>query len=187
MLREHGVVGKFVEFYGPGVSALPLANRATIGNMSPEFGSTIAVFGIDDETIKYLELTGRDEQQLALVEAYAKEQGLWHDPSDPATSSRASPRSSSSTLGTVVPASPAQAAAGSGALSRRPPRPSPGELPTYTTNPDVVRAGDVGRRSTFDLKNGAVTIAAITSCTNTSNPSVMMAPASWRRRPSRRA
>ena len=80
MLRKHGVVGKFVEFYGPGVSALPLANRATIGNMSPEFGSTIAVFPIDEETTKYLELTGRSEEQLALVEAYAKEQGLWHDP-----------------------------------------------------------------------------------------------------------
>ena len=80
MLRQHGVVGKFVEFYGPGVSVLPLANRATIGNMSPEFGSTIAVFPIDEETIKYLKLTGRSEQQLALVEAYAKEQGLWHDP-----------------------------------------------------------------------------------------------------------
>src|SRR3712207_2317776 len=80
MLRKHGVVGKFVEFYGPGVSALPLANRATIGNMSPEFGSTIAVFPIDEETTKYLALTGRSEEQLALVEAYAKEQGLWHDP-----------------------------------------------------------------------------------------------------------
>ena len=81
MLREHGVVGKFVEFYGEGVSALPLANRATIGNMSPEFGSTIAVFPIDDQTVDYLRMTGRSEEQLALVEAYAKEQGLWHDPS----------------------------------------------------------------------------------------------------------
>src|SRR3954452_13190206 len=80
MLRKHGVVGKFVEFYGPGVSVLPLANRATIGNMSPEFGSTIAVFPIDEETTKYLELTGRSTEQLALVEAYAKAQGLWHDP-----------------------------------------------------------------------------------------------------------
>src|SRR5436853_3389871 len=78
MLREHGVVGKFVEFYGPGVSALPLANRATIGNMSPEFGSTIAVFPIDDETISYLELTGRSPEQIALVRAYAQAQGLWH-------------------------------------------------------------------------------------------------------------
>ncbi|MBV9831023.1 MAG: aconitate hydratase, partial [Marmoricola sp.] len=81
MLRQHGVVGKFVEFYGEGVSALPLANRATIGNMSPEFGSTIAVFPIDEETVSYLKLTGRSEEQLKLVEAYAKEQGLWHDPS----------------------------------------------------------------------------------------------------------
>src|SRR4249919_1686203 len=80
MLRKHGVVGKFVEFYGPGVSALPLANRATIGNMSPEFGSTIAVFPIDQQTLDYLELTGRSKEQLALVESYAKEQGLWHDP-----------------------------------------------------------------------------------------------------------
>src|SRR5688572_10020401 len=80
MLREHGVVSKFVEFYGPGVSAVPLANRATIGNMSPEYGSTVAIFPIDDETIKYLKLTGRSEQQVALVEAYAKRQGLWADP-----------------------------------------------------------------------------------------------------------
>jgi aconitate hydratase len=80
MLRQHKVVGKFVEFYGPGVSAVPLANRATIGNMSPEYGSTIAVFPIDSKTIDYLELTGRSAEQLALVEAYAKEQGLWHDP-----------------------------------------------------------------------------------------------------------
>src|SRR5829696_7493264 len=80
MLRQHGVVGKFVEFYGEGVSALPVANRATIGNMSPEFGSTIAVFPIDGQTIEYLELTGRPTEQLALVEAYAREQGLWHDP-----------------------------------------------------------------------------------------------------------
>src|SRR5680860_446675 len=79
MLRKHGVVGKFVEFYGSGVSAVPLANRATIGNMSPEYGSTIAVFPIDEETTKYLELTGREPAQIALVEAYAKEQGLWHD------------------------------------------------------------------------------------------------------------
>src|SRR5690349_20957703 len=99
MLRKHGVVGKFVEFYGPGVSALPLANRATIGNMSPEFGSTIAVFPIDEETTKYLELTGRSEEQLKLVEAYAKEQGLWHDPA-------AEPRYSEKLeldLATVVP------------------------------------------------------------------------------------
>src|SRR5689334_17707418 len=81
MLRKQGVVGKFVEFYGEGVSAVPLANRATIGNMSPEFGSTVGIFPIDGETIDYLRLTGRSEEQIALVEAYAKEQGLWHDPS----------------------------------------------------------------------------------------------------------
>src|SRR3954451_20974754 len=80
MLRQHGVVGKLVEFYGEGVSVLPVANRATIGNMSPEFGSTIAIFPIDEQTISYLELTGRPPEQLALVEAYAREQGLWHDP-----------------------------------------------------------------------------------------------------------
>src|SRR5579875_1233714 len=80
LLRRHGVVGKFVEFYGPGVSAVPLANRATIGNMSPEYGSTCAIFPVDDETLTYLRLTGRDEQLVALVEAYTKEQGLWHEP-----------------------------------------------------------------------------------------------------------
>ena len=81
LLRKHGVVGKFVEFYGEGVAAVPLANRATIGNMSPEFGSTAAMFPIDDVTLEYLRLTGRSEENVALVEAYAKEQGLWHDPS----------------------------------------------------------------------------------------------------------
>ena len=80
MLRKHGVVGKFVEFYGEGVAEVPLANRATLGNMSPEFGSTAAIFPIDEVTIDYLRMTGRSEEQLALVEAYAKEQGMWHDP-----------------------------------------------------------------------------------------------------------
>src|SRR4051795_684773 len=99
MLREHGVVSKFVEFYGPGVSAVPLANRATIGNMSPEYGSTVAIFPIDDETIKYLKLTGRSEQQVALVEAYAKRQGLWLDPAaEPDYSERLE-----LDLGTIVP------------------------------------------------------------------------------------
>ena len=99
MLREHGVVGKFVEFYGEGVAAVPLANRATIGNMSPEYGSTVAIFPIDDETIRYLRMTGREEQQVALVEAYAKAQGLWHDPkAEPALQRdhRARPRRPSS-------------------------------------------------------------------------------------------
>src|SRR5205823_12257372 len=79
MLREHGVVGKFVEFYGPGLAGLPLADRATIGNMSPEFGSTCAIFPIDDETLRYLEFTGRPPEQIALVEAYAREQGMFGD------------------------------------------------------------------------------------------------------------
>ena len=172
MLRQHGVVGKFVEFYGPGVSALPLANRATIGNMSPEFGSTIAVFPIDEETTKYLELTGRTPEQIALVEAYAKEQGLWHDPS-------AEPRYSEKLeldLATVVP---------SLAGPKRP-----------QDRVEVTKAGtefdkalgdytdDKSATATFSLDgqevtigHGAVTIAAITSCTNTSNPSVMIGAA----------
>ena len=79
MLREHGVVGKFVEFYGPGVPNLPLADRATIGNMSPEFGSTCAMFPIDAETLRYLAFSGRDQKHIDIVEAYAREQGLWHD------------------------------------------------------------------------------------------------------------
>jgi aconitate hydratase len=173
MVRKHGVVGKFVEFYGPGVSALPLANRATIGNMSPEFGSTIAVFPIDEETIKYLKLTGRSEEQLALVEAYAKENGLWHDPS-------AEPRYSeklSLDLATVVPS-----LAG-------PKRPQDrvelsnaavafaGELPSYTSNVDAKIPVTLADGTSFELENGAVTIASITSCTNTSNPSVMIGAA----------
>lgn len=216
MLRKHGVVGKFVEFYGPGVSALPLANRATIGNMSPEFGSTIAVFPIDEETTKYLELTGRSEEQLKLVEAYAKEQGLWHDPA-------AEPRYSEKLeldLATVVPSlagpkrpqdrvsltdakqafrgaladyvdeeeqgydesvaesfpasdSPSHegsngSAAPNDHLSAAP---KDGGRPS---NPAMVTLGDGTK---FELDHGAVAIAAITSCTNTSNPSVMIGAA----------
>src|SRR6202165_2890604 len=89
LLRSHGVVGKFVEFYGEGLAGVPLANRATIGNMSPEYGSTCSIFPIDDETLRYLEFTGRPAEQIALVEAYAKQQGLWHDPAfEPAYSER---------------------------------------------------------------------------------------------------
>ncbi|TCJ30851.1 aconitate hydratase AcnA [Nocardioides jejuensis] len=172
-LRKHGVVGKFVEFYGAGVAALPLANRATIGNMSPEFGSTIGIFPIDDETINYLRLTGRSEDQLALVEAYAKEQGLWLDP-------EAEPRFSEKLeldLSTVVPS-----IAG-------PKRPQDrvqltdaatsfaGHLPTYTSQPDAKIPVTLADGSSFELENGAVTIASITSCTNTSNPSVMLGAA----------
>ncbi|MBZ5733648.1 aconitate hydratase AcnA [Nocardioides sp. TRM66260-LWL] len=173
MVRKHGVVGKFVEFYGPGVSALPLANRATIGNMSPEFGSTIAVFPIDDETIKYLKLTGRSEEQLALVEAYAKEQGLWHDPS-------AEPRYSEKLeldLSTVVPSlagpkRPQDRVELSNAAAA-----FASDLPTYSSNVDAKVPVTLEDGTSFELENGAVTIASITSCTNTSNPSVMIGAA----------
>ena len=173
MLRKHGVVGKFVEFYGPGVSVLPLANRATIGNMSPEFGSTIAVFPIDEETVKYLEMTGRSEEQLALVEAYAKEQGLWHDPD-------AEPRYSEKLeldLATVVP---------SLAGPKRPQdRVSLSDaaqsfetaLADYTEDRDATAQVKLADGQEFELTHGAVSIAAITSCTNTSNPSVMIGAA----------
>ncbi|MBZ5738678.1 aconitate hydratase [Nocardioides mangrovi] len=216
MLRKHGVVGKFVEFYGPGVSALPLANRATIGNMSPEFGSTIAVFPIDEETVKYLELTGRSKEQIALVESYSKAQGLWHDPD-------AEPRYSEKLeldLATVVPsiagpkrpqdrveladAKPGfraalkdyvdttgdengydEEVAESFPASDPPSHNGHGEqAPVHYS----AAAGANGRKSdpvevtledgtTFTLDHGAVTIAAITSCTNTSNPSVMIGAA----------
>lgn len=214
MLRKHGVVGKFVEFYGPGVSALPLANRATIGNMSPEFGSTIAVFPIDEETTKYLELTGRSPEQLALVEAYAKAQGLWHDPD-------AEPRFSEKLeldLATVVPsiagpkrpqdriqvtdakqsfrASLKDYVAGEEedgydeSVAETFPASDPATSNGHGTsappsNHLSAAATDGGRPSSpidvtledgtkFTLDHGAVTIAAITSCTNTSNPSVMI-------------
>ncbi len=222
MLRKHGVVGKFVEFYGPGVSALPLANRATIGNMSPEFGSTIAVFPIDEQTIDYLRLTGRSPEQLALVEAYAKEQGLWHDPA-------AEPRFSEKLeldMSTVVPslAGPKrpqdrvalsdakqsfraaladytddkapvdqqseegydEAVAESFPASDSPSHEGSNGSAPPTDSMSAVGTGG-GRPSrpatvTIDgttcvIDHGAVAIAAITSCTNTSNPSVMIGAA----------
>ena len=171
MLRKHGVVGKFVEFYGPGVSELPMANRATIGNMSPEYGSTCAIFPIDEETLRYLELTGRKPEELALVEAYAKKQGIWHDPS-------ATPRYSEHLeldLSTVVPSiagpkRPQDRVSLSQAKSS-----FAQSLPTYLT--EKTSKGDVSvtrNGESIALKNGAVVIASITSCTNTSNPSVMI-------------
>jgi aconitate hydratase len=172
MLRQHGVVGKFVEFYGPGVTALPVANRATIGNMSPEFGSTIAVFPIDQETLTYLELTGRPAEQLALVEAYAKEQGLWHDPSvEPRYSERLE-----LDLSTVVPS-----LAGPKRPQDRVEVTRAGEafakaLEDYTDDEDATAQVTLDGE-TFEIGHGAVSIAAITSCTNTSNPSVMIAAA----------
>ncbi|MFI8008417.1 aconitate hydratase AcnA [Streptomyces sp. NPDC086010] len=194
MLRKHGVVGKFVEFYGEGVAATSLANRATIGNMSPEFGSTAAIFPIDDETLKYLRLTGRDAQQVALVEAYAKEQGLWLDPAaEPDFSEKLE-----LDLSTVVPsiAGPkrpqdrivlANAKAQFAQDVRNyvaddeeagkesfPASDSPAATNGVPSNPVTVTAAD---GTTYELDHGAVTVAAITSCTNTSNPYVMVAAA----------
>ncbi|MEU1094521.1 aconitate hydratase [Streptomyces sp. NPDC005877] len=221
MLRKHGVVGKFVEFYGEGVAATSLANRATIGNMSPEFGSTAAIFPIDDETLKYLRLTGRDAQQVALVEAYAKEQGLWLDPAaEPDFSEKLE-----LDLSTVVPsiagpkrpqdrivlanaaeqfakdilnyvevpttqagtaASPVDEASdesfpasdapayGSQENGAGAPQHAEGTGAAVPSNPVTVTAAD---GSTYEIDHGAVTVAAITSCTNTSNPYVMVAAA----------
>ncbi len=173
LLRKHGVVGKFVEFYGAGVTALPLANRATIGNMSPEFGSTIAVFPIDQETLNYLRLTGRSEEQLDLVEAYAKEQGLWHDPS-------AEPRYSEKLeldLSTVVPSIAGPKRPQDRVELTNAKASFAGYLPTYTSQPEAKVPVTLADGTSFDLENGAVTIASITSCTNTSNPSVMIGAA----------
>lgn len=170
MLREHKVVGKFVEFYGPGVAAVPLANRATLGNMSPEYGSTIAVFPVDDVTLDYLRLTGRPEHQIRLVEAYARAQGMWHDPDH-------EPRYSEYMeldLSSVEPS-----LAGPKRPQDRIPLVSSKELfeqtvPDYTPTPDAAVPVTLSDDRSFELRNGAVSVAAITSCTNTSNPSVMI-------------
>jgi aconitate hydratase len=215
MLREHGVVSKFVEFYGPGVSAVPLANRATIGNMSPEYGSTVAIFPIDDETIKYLRLTGRDDAQVALVEAYAKRQGLWLDPdAEPHYSERLE-----LDLSTIVPslAGPkrpqdrvplnaskrmfrdvlvnyvdVEGHADEASAESFPASDSPAnDVQDDSDKPRKIASaanGANGRVSKptlvkgedgteFELDHGAVVIAAITSCTNTSNPQVMIGAA----------
>ncbi|MDX6278069.1 MAG: aconitate hydratase, partial [Nocardioidaceae bacterium] len=210
-LRKHGVVGKFVEFYGPGVGAVPLANRATIGNMSPEYGSTIAVFPIDDETTKYLKLTGRSDEQIALVEAYAKAQGMWHDPErEPRYSEyleldlgdvvpsiagpkrpqdRVSLTDSKGAFRTALadyteqdlngydeavdesfPASDTPSSSDNGTNGDKPHAPAPSGA-GRATNPQKVTLED---GTEFEIDHGAVTIAAITSCTNTSNPSVMI-------------
>ena len=180
MLRQHGVVGKFVEFYGEGVSAVPLANRATIGNMSPEYGSTCAIFPIDQETLNYMRLTGRDDDTIARVEAYTKAQGLWHDPSKEATYSEYLELD----LGTVVPS-----IAGPKRPQDRIPLNQAKEtwrktVRSYTSDPEgkgdlsgrpshPVHV-DTAERGSFDLDHGIIGIASITSCTNTSNPSVML-------------
>ena len=168
MLRMHGVVGKFVEFYGEGVGSVPLANRATIGNMSPEFGSTVAIFPIDSVTIDYLRTTGRSQEQLDLVEAYCKAQGLWHDPS-------IEPRYSEYLeldLGTVVPSIAGPKRPQDRIELSQAKKAFEAIVPSYTGavhNPIQVSGRD------FAIDNGHVTIASITSCTNTSNPSVMLA------------
>jgi aconitate hydratase len=198
MLRKHGVVGKFVEFYGTGVPAVPVANRATIGNMSPEFGSTCAIFPIDEETISYLAMTGRSAEQVALVEAYAKEQGLWHDPSRPEPSYS---EYLELDLSTVVPSiagpkRPQDRVALSEAKTA-----FRSVLPDYVDNDHVDSQSEesfpasdpptpngVGRAhkptacttaegASFELDHGSVVIASITSCTNTSNPQVMIGAA----------
>ncbi len=214
ILRKHGVVGKFVEFYGAGVASVPLANRATIGNMSPEFGSTAAIFPIDDVTLDYLRLTGRSEQTVALVEAYSKLQGLWHDPAvEPSFSEYIE-----LDLGTVVPSiagpkrpqdrillSDAKAQFEKDILNyatastsdeivdleskhsfpASDPGSVPGEEVEETREVHISSGGPAAASNpvkvttpegaTYILDNGAVTLAAITSCTNTSNPSVMLA------------
>jgi len=170
ILRKVGVVGKFVEFFGPGVVSVPMANRTTIGNMSPEYGSTCAIFPIDEETLRYLRLTGRSDDQVALVEKYAKTQGLWHDPS-------IAPRFSQIVeldLSTVVPSISGpkrpqdriSLSDSKEAFSK--------VLPTYFS--DKTTRGEVAAGDTR-IKNGDVVIASITSCTNTSNPSVMIGAA----------
>ncbi len=174
MLRKHGVVGKFVEFYGPGVVSVPMANRTTIGNMSPEYGSTCAIFPIDDETLRYLRLTGRSANQVELVEKYAKAQGMWHDPA-------VSPRFSEHIeldLSTVVPSisgpkRPQDRISLSGSKDA-----FEKILPTYITEKTGTDSYpvNVGAKATT-IKNGDVVIASITSCTNTSNPSVMIGAA----------
>ncbi|WP_326556990.1 aconitate hydratase [Micromonospora sp. NBC_01796] len=220
MLRKHGVVGKFVEFYGPGVGAVPLANRATIGNMSPEYGSTVAIFPIDAETIRYLQLTGRSEQQVALVEAYAREQGLWHDPAaEPNYSERLEldlstiepslagpkrpqdrvPLGNAKTMfrsalinyvgdDNPVAHGPADEASEESFPASDPPAngindpdDAPRDLISAATgakgraSAPITVTGDDGTE--FELDHGAVVIAAITSCTNTSNPQVMIGAA----------
>ncbi|MFK4806572.1 MULTISPECIES: aconitate hydratase AcnA [unclassified Microbacterium] len=212
MLRKHGVVGKFVEFYGEGVASVPLANRATIGNMSPEFGSTAAMFPIDSVTVDYLRLTGRDEQQLALVEAYAKEQSLWHDPSREPVFSEYMELDLSTVVPSIAgPKRPQDRIVLSQAKQQfesdltnyaevdhdlvdlegsesfpasDPPGNSPEDEYSHHEHHHHSHAPATASKPTpvtleggekFVLDHGAVTIAAITSCTNTSNPSVMLA------------
>jgi len=169
MLRKHGVVGKFVEFYGDGIAAIPLANRATIGNMSPEYGSTVAIFPIDDATLDYLRLTGRSKEQIDLVEAYAKEQGLWHDvTNEPAYSEYLELDVSTVVASIAGPKRPQDRVLLSdskGAFEVA--------LAEFTSSPAKMAEIVIDGKA-LEIGHGAVTVAAITSCTNTSNPYVMI-------------
>jgi len=174
MLRKHGVVGKFVEFYGPGVVSIPMANRATIGNMSPEYGSTCAIFPIDEETLKYLKLTGRTEKQITLVEEYAKAQGLWHDPSFAPRFSEHIELDLSSVVPSIAgpkrPQDRISLSDSKSALEQI--------LPSYfTEKTEKLPINIKVNEKATTIKNGDVVIASITSCTNTSNPSVMIGAA----------
>ena len=171
MLRAHGVVGKFVEFYGAGVAAVPLANRATIGNMSPEFGSTAAIFPIDEVTLDYLRLTGRDEAQVALVEAYTRAQGMWHDPGrEPVFSEYLE-----LDLSTVVPSIAGPKRPQDRIELSRSKESFEATLPAYAAQPHRPTPVTLADGTVTELDHGHVAIASITSCTNTSNPSVMVA------------
>ena len=171
MLRAHGVVGKFVEFYGEGVAEVPLANRATIGNMSPEFGSTAAIFPIDEVTLDYLRLTGRSEERVRLVEAYTKAQGMWHDPArEPVYSEYLE-----LDLSTVVPSIAGPKRPQDRIVLSRAKESFQEVLPTYASQPSKPTPVTMADGTATELDHGHVAIASITSCTNTSHPSVMMA------------
>ena len=171
MLRAHGVVGKFVEFYGEGVAEVPLANRATIGNMSPEFGSTAAIFPIDEVTLDYLRLTGRSEERVRLVEAYTKAQGMWHDPAREPVYSEYLELDLSTVVPSIAgPKRPQDRIVLSGAKES-----FQEVLPTYASQPSKPTPVTLADGTDTELDHGHVAIASITSCTNTSNPSVMMA------------
>jgi aconitate hydratase len=175
LLRKHGVVGKFVECFGPGVANVPVENRATIGNMSPEYGSTITIFPIDDQTLRYLRLTGRSEEKVALVEAYAKTQGMWHDPLvEPIFT-----ETLSLDLSTVVPS----LSGPSRPQDRVPLNRSKeifqtalaGSLAEGAQRDGAAASVHLANGEDVEIDHGSVVIAAITSCTNTSNPQVMIA------------
>ncbi|RSX55749.1 aconitate hydratase [Bifidobacterium dolichotidis] len=177
MLRKQGVVGKFVEFYGEGIAQVPLANRATIGNMSPEFGSTCGIFPIDEVTLEYLRLTGRSEEQVALVKAYAQANKLWHDVQDPDYVEPQYSEYLELDLSTVVPSIAGPKRPQDRIRVTEAKQKFEQTLPAYVTEQTTRTPVPVSTafRGDFELTNGDVAIASITSCTNTSNPSVMIA------------